>query len=66
MCNERVDGLEPIEKIMIWTEQEAIVKQVTQIGTSACGATSAINALVVMNITILILTCLIYSLFFLY
>lgn len=31
---------------MLWSEQEATVKQVTQIATSACGATSAINALV--------------------
>lgn len=31
---------------MLWSEQEATMKQVTQIGTSACGATSAINALV--------------------
>jgi hypothetical protein len=34
------------EKTMIWSEQEACVKQVTQISTSACGATAAINALV--------------------
>lgn len=46
MCNERVDGLPPVEKVMLWSEQEATMKQVTQIGTSACGATSAINALV--------------------
>lgn len=31
---------------MIWSEQEACVKQVTQISTSACGATAAINVLV--------------------
>lgn len=31
---------------MLWSEQEATVKQVTQIATSACGATAAINALV--------------------
>lgn len=34
---------------MIWDEQEAIEKQITQIATSACGTTSAINALV-MNV----------------
>jgi len=41
-----LDGLPPVEKVMLWNEQEATMKQVTQIGTSACGATSAINALV--------------------
>lgn len=46
MCNKRLDGLLPVEKVMLWSEQEATVKQVTQIGTSACGATSAINTLV--------------------
>ena len=35
---------------MLWSEQEATVKQVTQIGTSACGATAAINALVFIYI----------------
>lgn len=35
---------------MLWSEQEATVKQVTQIGTSACGATAAINALVLFDI----------------
>lgn len=46
LSNDRLDGLLPIEKVMLWSEQEATVKQVTQIGTSACGATAAINALV--------------------
>lgn len=46
MCDEKLDGLLPVEKVMLWTEQEAIAKQVTQIGTSACGTTAAINALV--------------------
>jgi hypothetical protein len=35
-----------MERTMIWSEQEACVKQVTQISTSACGATAAINVLV--------------------
>lgn len=50
LCNERLDGLLPVEKVMLWSEQEATVKQVTQIATSACGATSAINALLALNI----------------
>ncbi|XP_077275550.1 uncharacterized protein LOC143904608 isoform X2 [Temnothorax americanus] len=51
LCNERLDGLPPVEKVMLWSEQEATIKQVTQIGTSACGATSAINALLALNIS---------------
>lgn len=38
-----------IEKTMIWTEQEAALKQVTQISTSACGATAVINVLQALN-----------------
>ncbi|KAL0123717.1 hypothetical protein PUN28_005904 [Cardiocondyla obscurior] len=51
LCNERLDGLPPVEKVMLWSEQEATIKQVTQIGTSACGATSAINALLALNVS---------------
>ncbi|XP_076668640.1 uncharacterized protein LOC143369086 [Andrena cerasifolii] len=51
LCNERLDGLVPVEKVMLWSEQEATVKQVTQIGTSSCGATSAINALLALNVS---------------
>lgn len=35
---------------MIWSEQEATMKQVTQIATSACGATSAVNALLALDV----------------
>lgn len=35
-----------VSKCMIWIEQEACVKQITQIGTSACGATAVINVIV--------------------
>jgi hypothetical protein len=35
-----------MERTMIWSEQEACMKQVTQISTSACGATAAVNVLV--------------------
>ncbi|XP_035739752.1 uncharacterized protein LOC118449378 [Vespa mandarinia] len=51
LCNEQIDGLPPVEKIMLWSEQEATVKQVTQIATSACGATSAINALLALDVS---------------
>ncbi|KAG7201920.1 hypothetical protein KM043_004630 [Ampulex compressa] len=50
LSNERIDGLLPVEKVMLWSEQEATVKQITQIATSACGATSAINVLLALNI----------------
>jgi hypothetical protein len=44
------DGADPppVSKCMVWTEQEACVQQVTQIGTSACGVTAVINALVII------------------
>ena len=35
-----------IERVMLWTEYQAYVLQVKQIGKSACGATSVANALV--------------------
>jgi hypothetical protein len=34
-----------IEKNMIWTHQEACLKQITQVGPSACGATAVLNVL---------------------
>ena len=37
------------EKTMVWTEQEACQRHVTQVGTSACGATAVINALSALN-----------------
>ncbi|XP_069672940.1 uncharacterized protein [Periplaneta americana] len=43
-------ALFPLERIMIWSEQEACVKQVTQISTSACGATAVINVLLACNL----------------
>jgi hypothetical protein len=39
-------GQSCLERTMIWSEQEACAKQVTQISTSACGATAAVNVLV--------------------
>ncbi|XP_046746231.1 uncharacterized protein LOC124411243 isoform X2 [Diprion similis] len=50
LCSERSQDLLPVEKIMLWSEQEATVKQVTQIATSACGATAAINALLALDV----------------
>lgn len=38
-----------IEKTMIWSEQEAATKQITQIGTSACGATAVLNVLLALG-----------------
>lgn len=39
------DVVDAVEKTMVWSEQEAAVKQVTQISTSACGATAVLNVL---------------------
>lgn len=33
-------------KIMLWSEEEAALKQIEQVGVSACGATAALNVLV--------------------
>ncbi|XP_067002011.2 uncharacterized protein [Anabrus simplex] len=45
------DGLKsPLERVMIWSEPEACAKQVTQISTSACGATAVVNVLLALNI----------------
>lgn len=33
-------------RCMIWSEREACERQVTQIGTSACGATAVVNVFV--------------------
>ena len=34
-----------VEKNMIWTHHEACLKQITQVGPSACGATAVLNVL---------------------
>ncbi|XP_075215639.1 uncharacterized protein LOC142321443 [Lycorma delicatula] len=44
------DSNRPVERTMIWSEQEACAKQVTQIGTSLCGATAVINVMVALNL----------------
>ncbi|XP_015179104.1 PREDICTED: uncharacterized protein LOC107067792 isoform X2 [Polistes dominula] len=51
LSNEQIDGLPPVKKVMLWNEQEATTNQVTQIATSACGATSAINALLALKVS---------------
>lgn len=40
-----VPPFEHIEPAMIWSKDEAVLKQVTQIGPSACGATAVLNVL---------------------
>ena len=45
-----------IRKVMLWTEYQAYVLQVSQIGTSACGATAVINVLVSISISSLVAT----------
>lgn len=36
-------------RCMVWSEREACERQVTQIGTSACGATAVVNVFVSIN-----------------
>ncbi|CAL4078431.1 unnamed protein product, partial [Meganyctiphanes norvegica] len=43
------DSCPRVKKIMIWTELQATARQVTQIGTSACGATAIINVLLALD-----------------
>ncbi|XP_077294148.1 uncharacterized protein LOC143916775 [Arctopsyche grandis] len=38
-----------VSKCMVWSEQEACSRQITQIGTSACGATAVINVLLALK-----------------
>lgn len=41
---------ELIKQHMIWTEQEACLKQITQIGASSCGATAVLNVLIALRL----------------
>ncbi|XP_044264549.1 uncharacterized protein LOC123011257 [Tribolium madens] len=41
-----------VEKTMIWTHHEACVKQITQVGPSACGATAVLNVLIALRFPI--------------
>lgn len=41
-----------VERCMIWTEWEACEQQVIQIGTSACGATAVINAMLGLGLPV--------------
>lgn len=43
------DSCPRVRKVMIWTELQASARQVTQIATSACGATAIINVLLALD-----------------
>ncbi|XP_026763046.1 uncharacterized protein LOC113521646 [Galleria mellonella] len=43
--------IEP-ERSMIWSEREACERQVTQIGTSACGATAVVNVFIALGVPV--------------
>ncbi|XP_050732976.1 uncharacterized protein LOC127006739 [Eriocheir sinensis] len=45
------DSCPRVKKVMIWTELQASARQVTQIATSACGATAIINVLLALDHT---------------
>lgn len=47
----------PLES-MIWSEEEAKQRQIDQVGTSACGATAALNVLVIKYKKIVQFSCL--------
>ncbi|VVC97966.1 unnamed protein product [Leptidea sinapis] len=39
-------------RCMVWTEREACERQVTQIGTSACGATAVVNVFLALGVPV--------------
>lgn len=39
-------------RAMIWSEKDASRKQVSQLGTSACGATAVMNVLIALNVNV--------------
>lgn len=45
VSKSNVTCVEP-PRSMVWSEREACERQVTQIGTSACGATAVVNVFV--------------------
>ena len=53
MCRPIENGVDPlpsVDRVMIWSEYEAYLLQVKQIGMSACGQTAVLNLLVSLNI----------------
>ncbi|KAG6451963.1 hypothetical protein O3G_MSEX007417 [Manduca sexta] len=49
-----VSGVSCVEppRCMIWSEREACERQVTQIGTSACGATAVVNVFIALGVPV--------------
>lgn len=45
LIDEKEPLVDDVEKVMIWTSQEAGLRQITQVGPSACGATAVLNVL---------------------
>ena len=43
------NGQDIPSKVLLWSEEEAELKQIEQVGVSACGATAALNVLVGKN-----------------
>ncbi|XP_028031756.1 uncharacterized protein LOC114244205 [Bombyx mandarina] len=41
-----------LPRCMVWSEREACERQVTQIGTSACGATAVINVFIALGVPV--------------
>ncbi|OWR45490.1 hypothetical protein KGM_207531 [Danaus plexippus plexippus] len=41
-----------VPRCMVWSEREACERQVTQIGTSACGATAVVNVFIALGVPV--------------
>ncbi|CAK1584584.1 unnamed protein product [Parnassius mnemosyne] len=50
--NECDSGCVEPPRCMVWSEREACERQVTQIGTSACGATAVVNVFIALGVPV--------------
>ena len=49
---EKLDRSQTFPRALVWSEKDAIKNHVSQLGTSACGATALMNVLIAMNINV--------------
>ncbi|XP_068620689.1 uncharacterized protein [Battus philenor] len=51
-CSENNSGCVEPPRCMVWSEREACERQITQIGTSACGATAVANVFIALGVPV--------------
>ena len=49
---EKLERSQTFPRALVWSEKEAIKNHVSQLGTSACGATAIMNVLIALNINV--------------